>query len=679
MSVRSLHHAVVIPALLALLGLLCPTPAGAGADAGVRSVFAYGAGNRALALGGAYVSIADDASAPLWNPGGLGFVERRSLDLSYASLYGLGFQEQYASFVLPSWRLGAGAISFQQFSVDGIDLRDSRNFVLSEDESDSQTQFTFSFGRPFGEVWSLGAALKVRHQSLAGYSDSGVGLDAGVLLRPALAFGSDRTWARRVGFGFVVQNAIQPTIRLDQSSVEDPPIVRAGFSYWLPLGSTNVLTALDFEKTDGMDLRAHWGVEARIHSLLSMRLGVNAGRLAAGTGVTWRDLSFDYVFEDNEIESVHRFGAAFRFGHSVEESRRAALEAQETALSERLAEEFRKRQEEQVLALLQETESLQQGGEIDAALETLNTLRLLAPEDARVQELEARCLLEKAQKLETQSQYAQAALVFGQVLALRPGDSVASAGQSRCQSLSDRRAERTQQIRSEFAQAMKAFTQEDYAAARAGFSAVLELNPGDREAYEMLQRTQEASARRTSSLIDLANHLLADGVRSEAADLAAQVRAMDPAAIGLIALERRIAAAERDATAAAAAARRNAAETTAPPAVAEPHLSPERQKEVEDLYRRGVSAMEEGRAADAVHYWEIVWSFDPDYERVQEHLKREYMTMGLEQFARGSLENAIEQWQKALQVDPSDQRARAYLQRAREQLSRTRQILGPGE
>ena len=49
----------------------------AGDDGGGRSVFATGAGNRALALGGAYAGIADDASATIWNPAGLGLLTRK--------------------------------------------------------------------------------------------------------------------------------------------------------------------------------------------------------------------------------------------------------------------------------------------------------------------------------------------------------------------------------------------------------------------------------------------------------------------------------------------------------------------------------------------------------------------------------------------------------------------------
>ncbi len=51
-------------------------------DGGGRSVLADGAGNRALGLGGAYVAVADDASAAVWNPAGLGFVQRRELQVT---------------------------------------------------------------------------------------------------------------------------------------------------------------------------------------------------------------------------------------------------------------------------------------------------------------------------------------------------------------------------------------------------------------------------------------------------------------------------------------------------------------------------------------------------------------------------------------------------------------------
>jgi tetratricopeptide (TPR) repeat protein len=145
----------------------------------------------------------------------------------------------------------------------------------------------------------------------------------------------------------------------------------------------------------------------------------------------------------------------------------------------------------------------------------------------------------------------------------------------------------------------------------------------------------------------------------------------------LAALVARLERARRAEEAARRARAQQAAVESTPPAAAA--LTPERRREVEELYRRGVAAMQEGRAADAMRYWELVWSFAPDHERVREHLKREYLTRGLELFAQGSLDASIQQLQKALQMDPADPRALAYLQRAQEQRSRTRAILGQGE
>jgi len=49
---------------------------------------------------------------------------------------------------------------------------------------------------------------------------------------------------------------------------------------------------------------------------------------------------------------------------------------------------------------------------------------------------------------------------------------------------------------------------------------------------------------------------------------------------------------------------------------------------------------------------------------------------GLESFSRGDLQRAVAQWEKALEVDPTDERTVGYLARAREQLARAREILG---
>ena len=71
-----------------------------------------------------------------------------------------------------------------------------------------------------------------------------------------------------------------------------------------------------------------------------------------------------------------------------------------------------------------------------------------------------------------------------------------------------------------------------------------------------------------------------------------------------------------------------------------------------------------------------MWSARPGYAQVADNLKREYLTRGMEAFAAGRLDEAAGFWRRALKVDPHDQRALGYLQRAEKQRSRTRELLG---
>ena len=61
---------------------------------------------------------------------------------------------------------------------------------------------------------------------------------------------------------------------------------------------------------------------------------------------------------------------------------------------------------------------------------------------------------------------------------------------------------------------------------------------------------------------------------------------------------------------------------------------------------------------------------------MDELLKREYLTRGMEYFASGRLDEAMSYWERALRIDPTDERAKGYLARARTQMERTRELMG---
>ncbi|MCA9751976.1 MAG: PorV/PorQ family protein [Gemmatimonadetes bacterium] len=646
-------------------------------DGGTQSVFAHGAGNRALALGGAFTAIADDASAPVWNAAGLARLERRQLVVSQASLYGLEIDEQHLGLAWPDWRWGTVAFTARRLGVSGIDARDDRNVPLGT-FSDQELDFGLSYARPLNDVWSVGGSLRFRRQQVSDFSANGFGADLGLHVRPLLAAGVEAPWAGRLTGGFAVRNAVAPSLRLDRDAVSEPTEVALGFAWRQPLGAERAATAaVDVEKASGVGAHVRAGLEVRPHSVLALRAGWNGDDVTAGLGVSWRLFAFDYAFENSEIDPVHRFGATIGFGVTTSESRRLAQDAEEERFRQRLAETFQRKQEERVDELLSNAERMLADGAIEEALEVVAAARALSPDHPRAGRIETQALFARAEREEQESRFAEAAILYGRVIAIQPDNVEAQNGLLRCRTESNLRAERTSRIRALFAEALDAFTDNKLLLARQKLRDILTLAPDDGEANAMLARTETAISSRAKTLVEQANRSIDRGLLDEASDRLAEADRLDPRVAGLTKAQKRLRDAELALQDAARKKREELAQATSAPEPAKaPTLSRKKRKEIEDLYRRGMEAMDANRSDDALRYWELVWLADPAYENVAEFLKREYLLRGLEAFSRGNLDDAISVWERAQAVDPNDEKTLGYLARAREQQARSREILG---
>jgi len=657
-------------AALTLLAALRAGAASAADSGGTQSVFSYGAGNRALAMGGAFSAVGDDASALIWNPAGLGRLRRAEFQATEFGDPSFGVHEFYGAFAVPSWRLGTFGIVVRHFGTGGIERRDDQNILLSTDLTDSETELTLGYGRSFGDAWSVGAGAKLRRHSLGGFAASGIGMDVGVDLSPAALLHVEDSWAGGLRLGLSVRNAIEPSLRLDRESVADPAAIRSGFAYRIPLRAGWLVASADLEKAPAVETRLHAGLEVVAMQGAAARLGLDAGRLTAGLGMRWHDLSFDYAFMDAAVAADHRVGLTFHLGPTVEASRATARKAEDDTLQSRLADAFRRRQAEQVDELLDRAGRDREAGRLDHALVAIGALRTLAPDDPRVTQLERQCLLDKAAALEGSGDFAAAAMAYELAAQGRGADSLTATRAAHCRTESDRRARRKVELREGFARALEAFARDDLAAARAGFAAVLASDSSDADARAMLRGTAEAARLRAIGLIDQATSAIAAGALDEARALIDQATSLDADAPGL-------------AAARASLGRARPVETVESRAGDRPPARDARRSEVrmsdseaEDLYRRGLDATRRGRPDEALRYWEIIWSARSDYRGVAELIKREYLARGMEDFAAGRLENAVTQWQNVLRVDPNDARARGYLARARQQIARSREILG---
>ena len=599
----------VCPLAVLLSGI---SVAHAAEDGGTRSIFASGAGNRALGMGGAFVGVADDASAMIWNAGGLGVIQRLELQATHSGYVDLESREDYLSVVLPSWRWGTAGISVRHFGIDGIESRDDGNVLLGDNLSNSETEIALGFGRPVSEAVSVGGTVKLQRQSLAGFSGSGLGADLGVLARPSALLRTPAEWMERLTWGISVRNVVQPSIRLDQESVHDPSVIRTGFSYQHPsIAGRPALFTLDLEKSRAVTTKVHAGLEVRVHPLLGIRTGINGGRLAAGMAVAWRDFVVDYAFGDGDLSSVHRVGISRSLGRTLAQQREAASRAQEADIQAKLDEAFQIRQTQQLEDLLARAKAAQADSDFDKALEVLATIAILYPGQLEARALEALCHREKGRQLEAHGDYASAAAAFGRAVAIAPDDTAAVAGQVRARIAGDRLAARGVILRSQ------ALTDSDTTAANSS-----DTSPTVAGAHAIGKTSSRKTAGGPERRVEVESH------------------------------------------------------RAAAPVPEKPRLSPERQREVEKLYTAGLAAMSERRVDDALRYWELAWSMDPGYKRLAEYLKREYLIRGMEFFASGKLDDAMSYWQKALQMDPTDTRAASYIARARTQQARTRELTG---
>ena len=299
-----------------------------------------GSGSCALALGGAFVAIADDASAGYWNPAGLGYLDGYHLggmsilggrfgisDIKYQALSLLARSVQTGSLS----SIGVG-ITWLNHVVSGIPYTgdgDGGTF------SDDQSLFLLSVALPFalGEEWgmSVGANLKYyRHTLLTGVG-SGLGADLGILLRGNIE-------DIPVSLGVVSMDTLETTV--SWSGTEHNPenyvpwIIKGGMSTALFDGVVRLSADIDFSPSplhgdfprySQLD-RLHLWIEVLPVSQLALRGGVivwrdGTKRLSAGVGIIpWEGAIVDYAYVMGSADGLggdtHILSAEFSFSRS---------------------------------------------------------------------------------------------------------------------------------------------------------------------------------------------------------------------------------------------------------------------------------------------------------------------------------------------------------------------------
>ncbi len=311
-------------------------------DGGTASLFVEGGvGARALSLGSAFVALADDPTAVYWNPAGLDYMQRKSASFYYTGIqYGINYSFFGAAY--PTLSFGTFGFGWSRVGTDNVEEY-SGQAVLGSSGSYSENEFYFSYAKQIRESLSLGGSMKIQRQSytFGNLGDSGIGIDFGVIYRPAF----DSSLLRNVGFGLNIQNLISSRKRLVDLTEKIPLNFKAGFYKIVAFGEGNALRVLfDFNEGEKTSLTYHVGSEYSFRGVASLRVGYNAGQMAFGAGTTYKNFLIDYnfgrFFDGADFDSGHRFSITFNIGRTRSEVRRVAKEQQERTLQIRVENEL---------------------------------------------------------------------------------------------------------------------------------------------------------------------------------------------------------------------------------------------------------------------------------------------------------------------------------------------------
>lgn len=227
----------------------------------VSSTFAQGflteeLSPRAVSLGGAFVGLADDASAALWNPAGL------------FMLKGFGVLGRLAmpapTTPLEIW---GAALSGGYWGIGGALWYGSKTLKVPVREEHTLT--ILAIGAGVRKTMSAGIAVKLYDEHRAGQRLRGTGIDIGLMAR----FG----WAQG---GLTVTDILGTRLVSEENSLEIPMIVRMGAALKLWEDKLRLLGAVDLARQE--ELRAiRVGIELQIFEGIALRAGWN------GQGITW--------------------------------------------------------------------------------------------------------------------------------------------------------------------------------------------------------------------------------------------------------------------------------------------------------------------------------------------------------------------------------------------------------
>jgi len=301
-------------------------------------------GARALAMGGAFVSVANDATAMYWNPGGIARLARKEIILMHSEwLADINFD--YVGVVVPIGDFGSVGVNFTSMSMAEME-------ITTEDEPEGTGEtfsagtvvFGLAYARNLTDRFSIGFNVKYIVEHIWNCSATGLALDIGTLfttpfrgIRLGVSISNFGQKMQIQGDDLLVQKDIDESIAGNVESVNAylatdrfdlPLLLRIGLSTDLLNTETTRLTvAVDGVHPNDNTESLNMGCE---YSFLRRRFFLRAGykslfgrdseeQFTFGAGLRHHlspgvELRVDYAYEEFvHLNDIHKFSLSLVF------------------------------------------------------------------------------------------------------------------------------------------------------------------------------------------------------------------------------------------------------------------------------------------------------------------------------------------------------------------------------
>lgn len=244
----------------------------------------FSVSSRVDAMGGAFVSVADDASAVVVNPAGLSQLQAPAVISTISEPYGMSdLREYFVAAALPS-RYGTVGVSWHHFGLEGVTSEDLFTIALGRDVIRTSQNASLSVG---GGV----DIARVAYTDMLDASATVVTGSLSVLLRP-FPF---------IGAGYAVRHIGEPSFDFSLPAWSNPSGIEAGearfnatHTFGFAYHREGIFSVL-YERERGQDgrWRNRFGIEVGAGDYVRIRSGLSGRDVTGGIGATWSNVTVD--------------------------------------------------------------------------------------------------------------------------------------------------------------------------------------------------------------------------------------------------------------------------------------------------------------------------------------------------------------------------------------------------